>query len=398
MNPRLLPLLIFAGLALVVGRSAGDTVTLSGGGAVSGKVPEKQGRTTVHVELEGGGRLVLERSQVASISSESPAEVEYRRRAPTAPDTVESQWALAQWCKQQGLKSPLRVHLERVVELDPNHGEARTLLGHQQHNGRWMSRQQMMAARGMVRYDGDYRTRQEIVLLEAAKRNKETNASWKERLTRWLRNLNARDPDRVQQAIDGLNALDDPSAGPELAKLLLAERTPRTKALLIRTAARVRHGACVTALSKLALDDNNEEARMVCLEMLAKMQVEGLPQPFIKALRSKDNQRVNRAAAALEALEAPEAIAPLVDAVVTTHRFVPQGGAPGAQTYTMRQDGGFSFGDNRPKPVNRPVNNPRVRTALIRLTGVDFQYNKQAWRDWLASQATEAPVDLRRDG
>lgn len=397
MNGGLFSLVLLA-LAAVGAHAAADVVMLSGGGAVAGKVPEDQDRTTVRVELDGGGRLVLNRDQVAGVSSESPAQVEYRRRAPTAPDTVESQWALAQWCKQRGLRDRLRVHLLRVVELDPNHAEARTMLGHQQHNGQWMSRQQMMAARGMVRYDGDYRTRQEVALLEAAKQAKGVNASWKERLGRWRRNLDARDADRAAEALEGFKTLNDPAAGPELAKMLLAERAPRTRLLLIRTAARLRQAACVNALSKLALDDNNEETRMVCLELLAKSRVEGLPQPFIKALRSKDNDRVNRAAAALGALEAPEAIAPLVEAVVTVHTFVPQGGPPGAQTYTMRQDGGFSFGDNRPKPVKRPVNNPSVRTALVRLTGVDFQYNKQAWRDWLATQATETPVDLRRDG
>lgn len=379
------------------GVAASDVVELVHGGRLVGRIADDPSRTTLTLLLQGGGRVTLDRDQVSAVRVESAAAAEYRRRAPTAPDTVASQWALARWCQKHSLKDQYRRHLRRVVELDPADAEARKLLGYRRHNGRWLTREQLMAARGMIRYEGEYRTRQEIRLLEAAQRSKEQNAQWRSRLDRWRRNLSARDPERRGEAVASIEQLRDTAAGPELAKLLLKERDVLVKRLLVKAAARVPHGACVTALSRLALDDPDEETRMLCLELLAKADTPGLAEPFIGGLRSKSNDRVNRAATALEAIGATGAVPALVDAIATRHTFTPRPTAPGEQTYTLRQGGGFTFGDNRPKPVTRDVNNPAVLSALIKLTGMNFAYDKAAWSRWLSSRGAAAPIDLRRD-
>lgn len=391
------------GLAIMlVAPAHADVVEFVGGGRVAGSLPQGQERTSLTIQLEGGGRLTLDRDQIASVGAETEAMVEYRKRAPTAPDTVASQWALAKWCQENRLKEAYRRHLGRVVELDPEHAEARGLLGYQRHAGRWLSREQLMTSRGMIRHEGDYRTRQEILLVEQAKKLKETNADWRDRLARWRRNLNDRDPTRAAEALKGFESLTDPAAGPELANLLLAEGDYATRQLLIRTAAQVRHGATATALSKLALDDPDEETRYACLEHLARNKTPGLAEPFVRALKSKDNGVVNRAGAALEELGVENAVPALVRALVTTHKFLPQSTAVGEQTYTMsqgggRSGGGFSFGDNRPKPVNRDVRNAKVLSALVKITGENFGYDEPRWQAWLESMATESYVDLRRD-
>ena len=46
------------------------------------------------------------------------------------------------------------VHLRQVVQLDPEHVPARRGLGHVRQNGRWMSRDEQMAARGYVKHKG----------------------------------------------------------------------------------------------------------------------------------------------------------------------------------------------------------------------------------------------------
>ncbi|MEM8866572.1 MAG: HEAT repeat domain-containing protein [Planctomycetota bacterium] len=376
----------------------GDVVELSGGRRLAGSVPEDQSRATLTIELEEGGLLTLDRDQIARVATESPAMVEYRRRAPTAPDTVESHLALAKWCQERRLRDAYRLHLERVIQLDPTHEEARSLLGYQKHGGRWLTRDQVMTARGMIRYEGDYRTRQEIVLLERNQQAKESNAAWRQKLARWRRNLNDRNADRAAEALAGFESLTDRAAGAELAKLLLAERDPTVQQLLIQAATQVRTGATVRALTKLALEDPNEEIRFICIEQLAREQTPGLSEPFVRALRNKDNVMVNRAAAALEELKATEATSPLIDALLTKHRFVPTPTAVGEQSYTFSpQSGGFSFGDNRPKPVDKLVRNPNVLSALVTITGENFGYDEDRWRAWLKSIATTAPIDLRRD-
>ncbi|MEO0362454.1 MAG: hypothetical protein AAF322_15150, partial [Pseudomonadota bacterium] len=139
----------------------------------------------------------------------------------------------------------------------------------------------------------------------------------------------------------------------------------------------------------------------MALEQLVASKAAGLTQPFVRALGSKDNARVNRAAAALQELGAKATVAPLINALVTTHKIVPQQTAPGESTYSFRSDGagggGFSFGDNRPKPKNVDVSNPQVLSALVALTGENFGYDQPRWRAWMASLAVDSQVDLRRD-
>ena len=65
--------------------------------------------------------------------------------------------------------------------------------------------------------------------------------------------------------------------------------------------------------------------------------------PYVQALRSKDNVIVNRAAEALGTIGDPEAISPLIDALVTTHKYLIQpagGGGPGEITAGFGTGGG----------------------------------------------------------
>ena len=44
--------------------------------------------------------------------------------------------------------------------------------------------------------------------------------------------------------------------------------------------------------------------------------------PYVNALKSKDNEVVNLAGLALGQLNDPAAISPLIDALVTTHKYI----------------------------------------------------------------------------
>ena len=388
------------GLALVATASVAcaDVVQLTSGARLTGKLPQDQSRTTLTIQLEGGGRVTLDRNQVASVSAEPAALVEYRKRAPTAPDTVASQLALAEWCRQRKLGDEYRRHLNRVVQLDPEHEQARTALGHQKHAGQWLSRAQLMAVRGMVRFEGAYRTRQEVALLERSQRAKKNFADWKDRLKRWRRDLGDRDPRESAQAIANYQKLTDPAAGSALAAQLLAERDPSTKQLLIQTAAQVRTPATARALTKLSLEDEDEEVRLVCLEHLSRANTPGLAEPFIRALRSKSNAMVNRGALALKQLESRSAIAPLIDALVTEHRFKVGEDSGGGDRYDFNAaSGGFKFGGGGTKIIKRELKNPQVLSTLVYLTQENYGYDQPAWRAWLASGSNESPLDIRRD-
>jgi hypothetical protein len=85
---------------------------------------------------------------------------------------------------------------------------------------------------------------------------------------------------------------------------------------------------------------------------------------------------------------------------VTEHKFIVGGNSGGGDThsYSMSSDGSFGFGGGGPKVTKSRLKNPDVLSALVRLTGGEnYGYVKEQWRGWLAAQAKNELVDLRRD-
>lgn len=380
------------------GAAWADVVELAGGGQIEGKVLDDAGTdSTLVIETAAGGRIALPRSQVSRVVESSDVVSEYQRLARSAPDTVEDHWRLAEWCREHELDDQSQSHLERILELDPDHAQARRLLGYREVGGAWMTRDEVMAARGLVKYNGKYHTRQHIELLEREEQTRASATDWSNRLDRWRRWLTSRRQDRAEQAREEIAAIRDPSAAVPLVKMLRREEHYELKRLWIEVATRLDHPLAVEALVEFSLYDPDEIIRAECLEHLVDSGRPGLVTPYIRALRSKDNAIVNRAAAALGQLGDTDAISPLIDALITKHRFQ-VGGSGDQHAYSFSPQGGsFSFGGGA-KVVTQTVKNPSVLSALVVLSGgTSFDYDQQQWRAWLAAQAKFHPVNVRRD-
>jgi hypothetical protein len=158
------------------------------------------------------------------------------------------------------------------------------------------------------------------------------------------------------------------------------------------------HRAAVDALVHLSLTDPGPEIRHQSLEYLIESGRSGLVKPYIRALRNKDNEIVNRAGAALGQIGDRDAIGPLIEALVTKHRYQISDANPEQQGYTFSpQGGGFSFGGGGPKYVTQAIRNPDVQNALVTLSETSFDYDQERWRRWLAAQAKREVIDVRRD-
>ncbi|TWT46508.1 HEAT repeat domain-containing protein [Botrimarina hoheduenensis] len=382
----------------MTGSLGADVVELKEGGQIRGEIvrDDSASRTELTV-LSPLGRVVIDRARVERMSVESPAEVEYRRRAPAVSDTVEGQYAFALWCRDNGLGDAMRRHLERVLALDHDHEASRRLLGYQRIAGQWLDRDQRLAARGLVRYQGDYRTQQEIELLKRQVAIEDGVREWSGKMDGLRKALLSNDPDLARQATDTLHSLDDPLAAGPLSEWLDTERDPAIKRLLLQSAGTMDHPATLGVLARIALDDPDAESRVTAIEQLAASRAQGLSAPFVAALTAKSNAKINRAGDALAVLGGSGELAPLIEALVTTHKFR-TGNDSGGDSYAFNPGSGqFSFGGNAPKVVTQRVNNPRVLAALVELTGVNYSFDQQRWRAWLASQQVAAQVDLRRD-
>ena len=96
-------------------------------------------------------------------------------------------------------------------------------------------------------------------------------------------------------------------------------------------------------------------------------------------------------------------ILPLINALVTEHKYmVQQGGPPGSMSATFSPNGGPGAGGmsmgSKAQLIKKKQENSSVRGALTTLhPGVNFGYDIEAWRGWYIKNQTSTSADLRRD-
>jgi hypothetical protein len=379
-----------------------DVFELTSGGRIEGQLIEavEDGDGAKYtIELPAGGHVTLAKSQVARVDTTTDTEAEYKKVARSTPDTVEGHWRMVEWCREKKLTAQSKAHLARILELDPNHAEARNASGFRQQDGEWMNRDDVMASRGMVLYEGRYVTPQHVELLERQKQDKDSQANWSKEIDRLRRWLTGRRPERIVQAQDELKDIRDPAAAEAVVNALKREREPGLKRLWITVAAQIDHRMTVDALVDRSLADPEEDVRYMSLELLIKSGRPGLVTPYVRALKNRDNEIINRAGAALGQIGDRDALGPLIEALVTTHKIKVSDTQPDQHAYTFTpESGAFSFGGSGPKVIQRDVRNPAVLNSLVTLSGgTSFDYDQAGWRRWLAAQAKDRAIDIRRD-
>jgi hypothetical protein len=353
-------LLVLPAISWSVAGSAGaraDAIELTNGGHIQGELIEtaEDSSETYTIATPGGGQITIDRSEVANVVS------------------------------------------DRNNNSDA--GEAEQIPDDKASKSRAQSRDEIMAARGMVWYDGKYHTRQHIELLEQLKQVRASEADWNNRLKRWRRWLTGRRQDRIDEAVREIRAIRDPLAAPAIVEWLRQEENPAIKRMLVDLAARIDDPLTFNALVGLSLYEPHDELRFHSLEYVVQSGRPGIANPYIQALRSSDNQTVNRAAKALEEIGSRDAVGPLVNALVTKHKFQVSSGSSDQHAYQFTPSGGMAmnFGSSPPKIVTQEVENRSVLTALAKLSGASFGYDQDQWRDWLATQAKANAIDVRRD-
>lgn len=378
--------LTLAGSLLLHHDSRADIFVLESGGQIEGQWLNRDEQPPTRYQIRQGTiTLTLPLAQVREAIRQSPAELEYSQRAPTVANSVEAQWALAEWCRKSGLKAQREIHLRRVIELEPNHQQARLALGYQYLKGQWITQADSRRQEGYELYRGKWRTSQEIEILESRSRNELAEKEWLSRLKRWRRELDDRDKSKL--AYDSLAAINDPIAVGPIGDFLARERVRSVKALYADILARINNRDAIRVLVDQALGDPDEEVFFYCLDRLVQLQSPRLADPFIAVLKDNNNVRVNRGATALGRLRDKTAVSPLIDALTTTHTRVINNGL-GAEATTAGFANGNAFmkkGDEAELQVFHIQNQP-VLDALTKLTGANFGFDQKAWRYWYAQE------------
>jgi hypothetical protein len=378
---------------------------LSTGGQIEGQLlnPDEQPRQKYLVRTPFGGTVTLYNDQVDQVLSVSEDLRWYRETLPNVPPTVEGHWAMAEACKQRGLKTQRVFHLEEILKLDPEHQEAHYALGHSKIDDRWVDADQWMRSRGYVRYRGAWRIPQDVALEQAFEQAGNQVKDWQRKVKNW-RTMIAKRRGKEREAIDAIRAIDDPAAAPALIGILEDPQEPRELRLLcVQVLGRLRSPAAAVAFMHRALEDPDAHVRDACLDQLTDFGRSAAVRGFQQVLKSADNRKVNRAAVCLGVLQASEAAVPLIESLYTEHSFkVQTGGGPGQMNLGFgggSGGGGNTFGaGGRPKIITRTLQNEGVLNALVAIfPGNNFGYDQEAWKKWYTEQYRPPGGSLRRD-
>ena len=390
-----------------------DEFLLSGGGQVTGQLlnASEEPRTSYVVRTDDGLRLRLTEKQVRRHVPTSEARRYYEALLTKMPPDAEGNWKMAQWCRDAGLREEREFHLHEALRLDPDHRESRLALGYTTLDGEWVLTDEWNRRHGYVYHQGKWMTKQEVEVLTIAQRVDDLQNDYRPQLGR-LRSviIKNRDAQDVRNAITEIRAIKDPLAAEALAKMYEEEdaSNPEIRAglrlLWIETLANSNSGIAVDTIVKAAIEDESEQVREAAKDALERSKDRRAIGALLAELKSKDNAHVNRAGAALERIADPETMVPLMNALVTEHKFVVTYGRPGGTSAGFSPQGGSSFSaGSKAKVVTRNVTNTNVLSALRTIVlnhyelNANFQYDTEAWKTWFADLHAPEAVSFRRD-
>lgn len=402
--------------------ASADLVRLKSGGELRGKVVKTADGESVTVATDSGARVTVAAAAVEFVTPRSATIEEYESRARRTPDAVPDQLELAEWCRLKGLTSQRMQHLQRVIELEPDHEKARAALGHIWQEGQWVDQDEMMAGKGYVKYKGKYITTLEMELIEKTEEEVEAEKAWYPRIRLWVNWLKGSHQGRQAEALVNLQGVTDPNACPAVVKFLVNDdANVMLRQLAVQVLSQPGGPKPVVGLTRLAVLDPLPELRKAALDALKPDQYATAQPYLLRDLRHKQNVVVCRAAAALERVGDDEAVIPLIQALMTTHQYtvrVPvaqmsvalgsNGAIGGSSGSSLPPDieAGLRTGQypngvivlNGPGPppeaatrvvtVNYTHQNAEVLSALQKLTGTNFGFDRRTWRlYWNAEKA-----------
>lgn len=432
---------------LVSGEARGDLVRLNDGQILHGTIVNSDGTRTANRAGNEPAKPISIRLLDGTVKEVDGAEIgytiirplkfeEYEDRQAKVAETLDAHWELAEWCRKNGLDNERRYHLERVLDFDPGYEKAHRALGEVNVDGEWISIDEKKAREGLVKYKGRYVKPEEILSDERMQALKGAEREWMKKIRDSYALLIGSDK---PTALRDLNAISDPTAIKGLLHFLQNDPQIENRKLLIQILGRIHAPDATRALVVQGLFDSKKEVSDLAF---AAVPVSARPEAvalLIKALRHSSNDVVNRAGAGLGMLGAKSAIGPLIVALVTDHevpvptvittpsslntlaygqlpildesRALPVRNpyAPGPclgygygsgydRSYLSGGSYALLYGFGGPKwapMVERHVvteyrkvslENPMVRASLRELTGQDFGYNEETWKQWWADQ------------
>lgn len=389
-------------LALAAAWSPADTLHLKNGGTLEGRIesqtPEAYRiRTTV-------GLVAVPLDSVSRVERGPSVFDEYDTRSAALEPTAQAQFALSQWCDEQGLKALARSHLDRALEIDPDFAPARAKLGFVRVGDLWVDGRKL--AKSAASRPGDASAGGDEQKLIAAMQ------------TQWLRRIRAIRSTFLDSTTDRLLRsgrakileIRDPLAIEPLVRVL-SDGNLACRDALVEILSRFTEDEATMNLAVLALLDADDGIRRRALTQLARRNDPRVVSQFRAGLKSDSDGLIRRAAFAIDVLKDRGAVPDLIGVLTAQRRKAVE--TPVAEyigSYatvfsgpTVANLGGtirvthiprigfaaassFVFPGSQTQVRDVTVFRTEVLEALRSLTGVDFGFDEAAWRRWYEEQ------------
>ncbi len=381
-------------------------ILLRNGGVLYGEVAElTENKQRIYVVTTSDGTVIkLRKSAVRVIERPSEALKQYYQRRDTVPNTVDGHWKMQEWCLENKLREQREYHLLRVVELDPDHRDARARLGFMELNGNWIHRDHHWQAQGYVRDSrGRFRLPEAIQIKERQDAIDNAATEWNKKIKNWINKIERKNDAAAWQS---LQSITDPAAIDALMRIYQKEnQTIAMRRALIDVFGNIKSRGAQNALVQIATLSSNISLAELAVNRLKQdhfdpASIAGSVLHWLSPSTESSldaNQSLNRAAWLIGQVEYLPAIPNLINALNTTHK-VRIGSAGGNLSTTFGNDGtgGLNTGAS---PTSTSVNaeNEQVLDTLRILTTANFEYSEQAWLDWYIRQTTPGTNSLHRD-
>lgn len=393
------PFVLCGLLALSSGVARADVFVLRSGGQIEAEWLNRTEtpRADYRLRTASGGEMTLARDAVKEVLKQSELEKRYQDLLPRMPNTADGNWKMAEWCRERGLTSLREQHLRAVVALEPDHEAAHFGLGHIRIKGVWTTREESLRSQGYVRDGNTWRLPQEMELVKAQSGAKQAEIDWRAKLRQLRAKLGKKGGDR---ALEEIRAIRDPAAASVLVGLLDDKNESAAMKLeYLNVLGRLDSGVATTALVQNFLNSDDDRVRDVCLDYLEQRKSQQLTDLFVRKLRDDNPRMIRRAAEALGRFQDSETTLPLIEALVTRHKKTITTGGGGGLSPSFGSDGssGLSAGGST-KVLQIDVQHDEVLAALASIhPGINFGFDKVAWKAWYVQSKLPRDVALRRD-
>lgn len=383
--------------------AAADTVELNFGGEVDGKITKKNPINKIpHVIVQVDDRLsvAIPQSRIGKTLTSRQLD-SYRRMREAAGNDAEAHYKLAIECKKNGMEEHRTYHHQRAIAIDPNHSKSRRQLGYTRSGNQWILFEEQQRRNGMILVRGGWTLPEQYARQKRMDDAKDASNRWIKKLARLRKGyLSNKTP---QESLEAIRAISDPLAANALSEALIDSRSGPDPIELRKTYLQrlgsFKIPASVQALVRTGLDEPNSDLRLMALELLRDYGAASAVAtylPIVTSSKAKPAQ-VTAALRALNHFPDPELWRQYVTALETTHTTKSAPG-PGMQVGQNNiGGGGLAMGGKAKVRVDR-IQNPAALELLKTIApGVDYRYDKAAWRRYFAAQLMSSPGDLRRD-